>query len=296
MVDKWHIYLLGLITISFSNYLTGASGVKEIDVFCSDGVNVTLPCNDVHPDCRSTHWFYRKENKPTGVQLFIKGIKTMDYERLSLGSDCSLNIYKTTKEDHGLYICRQQIHTNDPYTDVNVYLHVLHVSLSSTQTEIQAGRSVTLSCQLYSIDGDDCEGLLYNDRFQMIWVNESDVNLQSDSRYQISSSTKHCNSSLTTTLLNEDNNRELRCQIIKGTEVKTSDRYTVKYLGNPPSIKYEIGSIIRVIIIIVEFAVMTAPTVILLLIICERRSGKRRAQSKRLSYVNGSESVVISDC
>nr|XP_055033985.1 uncharacterized protein LOC129422231 [Misgurnus anguillicaudatus] len=295
MVDKWHIYLLGLITISFSNYLTGASGLKVIDVFCSDGVNVTLPCIDVHPDCRSTHWFYRKDSKTTLVKLFHKEIKTME-ERLSLGSDCSLNIYKTTKEDHGLYICHQLIDANDQHTDVQVYMHVLHVSLSSTQTEIKAGRNVTLSCQLYSIDGYDCEHFFHKDGFQMIWVNESDVNLQSDSRYQISSSIKHCNSSLTTTLLNEDDNRELRCQIIKGTEVKTSAGYTVKYSGNSPNIKYEIGSIIRVIIIIVEFAVLTAPTVILLLIICERRSGKRRDQSTRLSYVNGSESVVISYC
>ncbi|XP_073710140.1 uncharacterized protein [Misgurnus anguillicaudatus] len=294
MVDKWHKYLLGLITISFSNYLTGASGEEEIDVFCSDGVNVTLPCINAHPDCRSTHWFYSKDSKTT-VALFTEGIKKMDHKRLSLGSNCSLNIYKTTKEDHGIYICRQ-LNTTDQYTDVHVYLHFLHVSLSSTQTEIKAGSNVTLSCQLYLIDEYSCERLLDKYRFQMIWVNESDVNLQSDSRYQISSSTKHCNSSLTTTLLNEDNNRELRCQIITGTEVKTSDRYTVKYSGNSPSIKNVIGSIIRVIIIIVEFAVLTAPTVILLLIICERRSGKRRAQSTRLSYVNGSESVVLSDC
>nr|XP_055034558.1 uncharacterized protein LOC129422571 isoform X2 [Misgurnus anguillicaudatus] len=275
MADKCQIYLLGLII--FCSLLTGASGVKDIDVFCSDGVNVTLPCINAHPDCRSTIWFYYKDSKSTGDELFIKGIK-MDYERLSLGSDCSLNIYKTTKEDHGLYTCRQL--NSDPFTDVNVYLHFLHVSLSSTQTEIKAGRSVTLSCQLYSIDGYDCEGLLHKDRFQMIWVNESDVNLQSDSRYQISSSTKHCNSSLTTTLLNEDNNRELRCQIIKGTEVKTSDRYTVKYSADSETVT---GLLLRVIIFIVEFAVLTAPTVILLLIICERRSEKKRNNSQHLN-------------
>ncbi|XP_065105181.2 uncharacterized protein [Paramisgurnus dabryanus] len=284
MVDKWHIYLLGLTTIYFSNYLTGTSGV--VNVFCSDGGNVTLPCSDAPPDCRSTIWFYRKDKKSTGVELFTKGIKIMDHKRLSLGSDCSLNIYKTTKEDHGVYTCRKQVIRNDSYTDVNVYLHVLHVSISSTQTEIKAGSSVTLSCQLYLYDGYYCERLLYKYGFQMIWVNESDVNLQSDSRYQISSSTEHCNSSLTTTLLNEDNNRELRCQIITGTsKVKTSAGYTVKYSGNPPSIKNETGFKIRVIIFIVEVAVLTAPTVILLLIICERRSGKRRAQK-----------IVFDDC
>nr|XP_055033932.1 uncharacterized protein LOC129422187 [Misgurnus anguillicaudatus] len=247
--------------------VSGTSGVKVIHVFCSDGVNVTLPCINAPPDCTLTTWMHYKDSK-TGVKLFTKGIKIMDHKRLSLGSDCSLNIYKTTKKDHGLYNCQKQMDRTDQYTVPNVYLHFLHVSLSSTQTEIKAGRSVTLSCQLYSIDKYSCERLLHEDRFQMIWVNESDVNLQSDSRYQISSSTKHCNSSLTTTLLNEDNNRELRCQIITGTEVKTSDRYTVKYLDS------KTVSGLRVIIIIVEFAVLTAPTVILLLIICERRSEK----------------------
>nr|XP_055035022.1 uncharacterized protein LOC129422900 [Misgurnus anguillicaudatus] len=187
----------------------------------------------------------------------------MDHERLSLGSNCSLNIYKTTKEDHGVYICRQLIDATD-YTDVQVYLHVLHVSLSSTQTEIKAGRSVTLSCQLYFFDGFDCERLLHNDRFQMIWVNESDVNLQSDSRYQISSSTKHCNSSLTTTLLNEDNNRELRCQIIKGTEVKTSDRYTVKYSVTK-------SDLLRTVILAVSAAVFLL-ALLLFWLICNKRA------------------------
>ncbi|XP_073710143.1 uncharacterized protein [Misgurnus anguillicaudatus] len=214
----------------------------------------------------------------------------IDHERLSLGPNCSLNIYNVTKEDVGFFVCRPQM---EMYQFTNVYLHFLQVS---PQSEIEPGSSVTLSCQVYSYDNYFCKSLFIIEGFQMIWVNESDVNLQSDSRYQISSSTEHCNSSLTTTLLNEDNNRELRCQIIKGTEVKTSARYTVKYSGNSPNIKNVIGSIIRVIIIIVEFAVLTAPTVILLLIICERRSGKRRAQSTRLNYVNCSESVVLSDC
>ncbi|XP_065124133.1 uncharacterized protein [Paramisgurnus dabryanus] len=273
MLDKWHIYLLGLTTIYFLNYLTGTSGEKVINVFCSDGVNVTLPCINAPPDCT---WFYSK-GKETGVDLFPKGIKIMDHERLSLGSDCSLNIYKTTKEDPGLYTCRQQVVRNDPYTDANVYLHVLHVSLSSTQTEIKAGNNVTISCQLYLYDGYNCESLLHKNRFQMIWVNESDVNLQSDSRYQISSSTKHCNSRLTTTLLNEDNNRELRCQIITGTEVKTSDRYTVKYSVTKIDVLYTV-------IPAVSAVVVSLLALLLLWLFCNKRPGKRKMAQD--SYVS----------
>ncbi|XP_048012850.1 flocculation protein FLO11-like [Megalobrama amblycephala] len=50
-----------------------------------------------------------------------------------------------------------------------------------------------------------------------------------DSRYQISFSSTHCISNLTTTLLNEDLNREWRCQVTQRNQLKTSATYTVKY-------------------------------------------------------------------
>ncbi|KAL1246775.1 hypothetical protein QQF64_034278 [Cirrhinus molitorella] len=49
----------------------------------------------------------------------------------------------------------------------------------------------------------------------------------SDSRYQISAP-GHCIITLTTTLLNEDDNREWRCEVTQGDQVKTSVTYTVK--------------------------------------------------------------------
>ncbi|XP_055033988.2 uncharacterized protein [Misgurnus anguillicaudatus] len=286
MANKYHIYLLELMILGF---LTDTSGVTDVHMIVSDGENVTLSCNLTLSDCTSTSWIYYKRH--TAVMLFDENLMMIDDERLSLGPNCSLNIYNVTKRDVGRYICRQL--EKSEFIDANIYLHFLQVSPLS---EMEPGSSVTLSCQVYSYDNYFCKSLFIIEGLQLMWMNGAGVNLQSDSKNQISSSTKHCNSILNITLLNEDNNRELKCQIITGTEVKALARYTVGSLGNSPSIKYEIGSIIRVIIIIVEFAVMTAPTVILLLIICERRSGKRRDQSKRLSYVNCSESVVLSDC
>lgn len=274
-------------------FLTDTSGATDVHMIVSDGENVTLSCNKTLSDCTSTSWIYYKESPSNAVALFDENLKMIDHERLSLGPKCSLNIYNVTKEDAGFYICRPQMEKSSS-TDANVYLHVLQVSPLS---EMEPGSSVTLSCHVYSYDNYFCKSLFIIEGMQLMWINGAGVNLQSDSRYQISSSTEHCNSSLTTTLLNEDDNRELRCQIITGTsKVKTSAVYTVRNLGNSPSNKNAIGSVIRVIIFIVEVAVLTAPTVILLLIICERRSGKRRAQSTRLSYVNCSESVVINDC
>ncbi|KAL1246653.1 hypothetical protein QQF64_034432, partial [Cirrhinus molitorella] len=62
----------------------------------------------------------------------------------------------------------------------------------------------------------------------LLWVNQAGDKLKiSDSRYQISAP-GHCIITLTTTLLNEDDNREWRCEVTQGGQVKTSVTYTVK--------------------------------------------------------------------
>ncbi|KAL0199153.1 hypothetical protein M9458_007693, partial [Cirrhinus mrigala] len=71
-----------------------------------------------------------------------------------------------------------------------------------------AGSSVTLSCQLYSYTGVSCDDWIRSEGIQLFWVNQAGVKLTiSDSRYQISDPGL-CIITLTTTLLNEDDNRE----------------------------------------------------------------------------------------
>ncbi|XP_052005721.1 uncharacterized protein LOC127659812 [Xyrauchen texanus] len=249
------------------------SEVEDVHVFFTDGENVTLPCNNVRSDCTTTEWNYYGEGYSD--ILFSGGIKKNDterHERLNLGSDCSLNIYKTTKEDYGLYNCWKYVNGETPYTSENVYLHFLHVSPPSTQTEIRPGSSVTLSCQLYSYD----RNTLCKKGFNLVWVNESGVNLQTDSRYQISSSPEHCNITLTTTLLNEDNNREWRCQITEGTEIKNSVSYTVKYLDTSNRWLYEVIPAVTVAVVAL---------LLLLWLICKRRADK----SKKTQDPQGSD-------
>ncbi|XP_018974894.1 uncharacterized protein LOC109106044 [Cyprinus carpio] len=283
MADKCHLCLLGLIFLS--SLLTGLSGVDDAHVFISSGENVRLSCNNALHDCTSTTWIYNRFSHSETVELIRLGIKkknTESYERLSLGSDCSLNIKNITKEDYGFYICQQYVNDQQQGTDARVYLHVLHVSSSSSsssQTEFSAGRSVTLFCQLYSYAGVSCDDWIRSTGIDLFWVNQAGVKLtRSDSRYQISAP-DHCISSLTTTLLNEDHNREWRCEVTHRDQVKTSATYTVRYSDPAETeVNRTAASVFRVIVIIVEFAVFAAPTVILLQIICDRRAGRKDSQ------------------
>ncbi|XP_051745321.1 uncharacterized protein LOC127509952 [Ctenopharyngodon idella] len=229
MADKCDLCLLGLIVLC--SLLTGTSGVNETHVFISSGENVRLPCNDALSDCNSTTWIYGTSRHSEAAELIFLGTKNKDtgrHERLSLGSDCSLNIKNVTKEDYGFYTCRQYVNKQKQGTDACVYLHVLYVSVSpssSSQTEISPGRSVTLFCQLYS--RLSCDYLVRSEGLQLLWVNQSGVDLKTDSIYQISSD--RCIITLTTTLLNEDDNREWRCQLTLRNQLNTSARYTGKY-------------------------------------------------------------------
>ncbi len=98
--------------------------MDETHVFCSSGEDVRLSCNNALSDCTSTAWSYYRH--PETVELIAGGIKKNNTERLSLGSDCSLNIKKVTKEDRGFYSCRQYVNQRQQGTDAPFYLHVLH--------------------------------------------------------------------------------------------------------------------------------------------------------------------------
>ncbi|XP_043116484.1 uncharacterized protein LOC122360165 isoform X2 [Puntigrus tetrazona] len=239
MADERQMSLLGLIILS--SFLTGTCEMDN-SVFHSSGENVRLPCNNALSDCTSTTWTYSRQSKT--VELIAGGIKKKDierHERLSLGSDCSLNIKKVTKEDHGFYNCQQYV--NSPPSDAPVYLHVLYVSSSSSQSEISPGSSVTLFCQLF-YDKVSCDALVRTEGVQLIWVNEAGVNLQTDPRYKISFSPEHCYSSLTTKLLSEDLNREWRCQVTQRNQVRTTAPYTLKHAdpSTDPSESQEHGN------------------------------------------------------
>ncbi|XP_026120693.1 uncharacterized protein LOC113100038 [Carassius auratus] len=261
MADKCHLCLLGLIFLS--SLLTGLSGVDDAHVFISSGEDVRLPCNNALPGCKYTTWNYERFRDSAAVELVAGGRKKTDiekHERLSLESDCSLNIKSVTKEDCGSYICQQWTgpkgQQKQQGTNAHVYLNVLHVSSS----EISAGRSVTLYCQLYSYPQVSFNDLICSGGIELFWVNQAGDKLKnSDSRYQISAP-GHCIFTLNTTIQNEDENREWRCEVTHRNKVQTSTTYTGK------------SSVIEIIVKFAVFAVFAAPTVILLQIICDRRA------------------------
>ncbi|XP_026077333.1 uncharacterized protein LOC113055319 [Carassius auratus] len=289
MSDNNHLCLLGLIFLS--SLLTGVSGVDDAHVFISSGEDVRLPCNNALQDCTSTTWLYNRYS--TFAELIRLGRKRKDtesHERLSLESDCSLNIRNISTEDSGSYICQQWTGEGGERLrpDARVYLHVLHVS--SSHTEISSGLSVTLFCRLFSYTGVSCDDWIRSESIHLFWVNQAGV--KSDSRYQISSSSDHCIISLNKTLLNEDHNREWRCEVTQRDQVKTSVTYTVKSSAEAGSTTSVIPvhsthsqdpsttntHTIKEILTILKTAVFTAPTVILLQIICARRAGRKDSQ------------------
>jgi len=122
--------LINIIMITEIYCVSGTSGADDDHVFISSGVNVRLSCNNALSGCKSTTWIYNRFSHSGTVGLIELGIKkdTERHERLSLESDCSLNIKNVTEEDYGLYTCRQYVNGQDhqPETDAPVYLHVLH--------------------------------------------------------------------------------------------------------------------------------------------------------------------------
>ncbi|XP_052469915.1 uncharacterized protein LOC128026693 [Carassius gibelio] len=229
-MSECHLCLLGLIALS--SLLTGVSGEDDVHVFISSGEDVRLPCNnalhDALHDCKSTTWSYNRHS--AAVELIVLGKKMKDterHERLSLGSDCSLNIRKISTEDYGLYTCQQWTGEGGPRlrNDTHVYLHVLHVS--SSQTQISSDLSVSLSCRLYSYLRVSCDEWISSEGIHLFLVNQAGV------KPVRSSSSDHCIITLTTTLLNEDHNREWRCNVTHRDQVKTSVTITVKRSDQP---------------------------------------------------------------
>nr|XP_017210375.2 uncharacterized protein LOC100535743 [Danio rerio] len=227
MADRSPLFLL----LIFWTLSTGVFGAGDTHVFSSSGETVHLPCRNTDQYCRTsgTTWIYNSHRLTAAVSMFTLGVKQRNSERLNLGSDCSLIISRVTTEDAGLYICQQWRGDQKQGPNAHVYLHVVAVSpsSSSSSSDIRPGLSLTLSCRLFSYSGFSCDYLFRSQHLRLSWVNEAGVDLNTDSRYQISST--GCIISLSTTLISEDEDKQWRCGVYQRNQLKTSDTFTVHY-------------------------------------------------------------------
>nr|AVP43422.1 diverse immunoglobulin domain-containing protein DICP-F-8 [Carassius gibelio] len=282
-MSECHLCLLGLIALS--SLLTGVSGEDHVHVFIRSGKDVRLTCNnalhDALPRCNSTTWNYYSHSAT--VELIGLGKEKNDTERqkrLSLGSDCSLNIRNISTEDYGSYICQQWTGVGGERlrNDTHVYLHVLHVS----QTQISSGLSVSLFCRLYLYPRGSCGDSISSEGIHLFWVNPAGV------KQTRSSSSDPCIISLTTTLLNEDHNREWRCEVTQKDQLKASVTITVKRSDKPETAVPDsqettdkpetavINSQNSTAILISAIAAAAVFLTAVLWLICRKRAGNKR--------------------
>ncbi|XP_077949627.1 uncharacterized protein LOC120814399 isoform X14 [Gasterosteus aculeatus] len=118
-----------------------------------DGDEVTLPCNSVTEDqnnCDSTEWFFY-HSTITPVTLVTNGqiekVKA-ESDRLSVSQNCSLVMKKVTREDVGLYVCRQ-FRPGGRHEVARVHLSVVSMTEETNRDE------VTLRCSVWT--NERCE-------------------------------------------------------------------------------------------------------------------------------------------
>ncbi|XP_038838441.1 uncharacterized protein LOC120036053 [Salvelinus namaycush] len=130
--------VLGLLG-SLLYLLTGVSG-KTVPHITTEGDDVRLLCNNVvNPNCSSTTWIYNRNGTATELVSLGKVIKQPQLnnmaDRLSLGSECSLNVSDVRAEDAGFYTCRQFLTETGPPQGEDA--HVLLSVLTSTSNVVK---------------------------------------------------------------------------------------------------------------------------------------------------------------
>nr|XP_046155334.1 uncharacterized protein LOC123995707 isoform X2 [Oncorhynchus gorbuscha] len=225
MADIHHSFFGLLVTVLY--LLTGVSG-ETLSMFSRMGDDVSLPCNNVvHPDCSSTTWIYNRAGSTGTIQEVTSGkIKVDETERadrLSLGSDCYLNVSDVRAEDAGLYTCRQYLTENGPQHEgeAKVDLSVLTISSTTAVTDLKPNVKITLRCSLLT---DTQHGTCWSG-FSLSWGPKTGTKAQVTQN-------SSCDITLTVTLQKEDNNRKWTCTLTEKGNMKISIDFTSTFSGS----------------------------------------------------------------
>ncbi|XP_029948694.1 uncharacterized protein LOC115389343 isoform X2 [Salarias fasciatus] len=194
--------------------------ISYCDLYQRPGDDVLLPCLLVSltkTRCSDIDWFYNKQRRRTFLDVDDGEVvkSSPRAARLSLHTNCSLIINNITAEDAGQYTCRYE---RDSTWDTQVFLNILTISPSSTDTDPNRDGDVTLSCSLFKFGGW-CEPR------SVRWVDETGAELVGEGDGFRYGGQTNCVSYLT--VKNQaEHSRRYTCQYVDETGVKIQALYS----------------------------------------------------------------------
>ncbi|XP_029966696.1 uncharacterized protein LOC115402324 [Salarias fasciatus] len=259
-------------------------GIPFHDLYQRPGDDVLLPCLQVmlsETGCSDIDWIYMKDQWRSFLDVHDGEVQKSSPRaaRLSLHTDCSLIINNITAEDAGQYTCR---YTWGAKGDTQVFLNILTISSSSTDTDPNKDGEVTLSCSMFKHNGQ-CE------LRSLRWVDETGAELVGEGDGFKYEGQKNCTSYLTVKNQTE-HSRRYTCQYVNGTAVKIEAYYsTVSSVSPTDSTDW---SPLRYTMWALRISLLILMMVITALII-RGRGSSRQLRNNRVRYIKTDDGGAV---
>ncbi|XP_029966130.1 uncharacterized protein LOC115401890 isoform X2 [Salarias fasciatus] len=261
----------------------GIRGDNSYYLYQRPGDDVLLPCLQASlsdTGCSGINWLYHKDGR-TFLDVRNGEVEKSSPRaaRLTLHTNCSLIINNITAEDAGRYIF---LNTKDLTRNTQVFLNILTISPSSTDTDPNKDGEVTLSCSLFKLDGQ-CEPR------SLHWVNETGAELVGEGDGFKYEGQKNCVSFLTVKNQTE-HSRRYTCQYVDRTGVKIEAHYsTVSSVSPTDSTDW---SPLRYTMWALRISLLILMMVITALII-RGRGSSRQLRNNRVRYIETDDGGAV---